>query len=248
MSVRQVSNRGGNIIGHFPFIRTRQMVPYESTIERDFLYVANHSPGVTAIEAQPLCVEYWHEGKRHYTPDFLVGMADRDLLIECKRAVEVGTEENRRKWEAARRLCYECHWEFVVVTERQLRTGPCLQNIKLLTQFARHSVLPQVRTLIFGVLMSHTEEGEKNGYCGWVPLTIDGLASRIAPEQPQSAISSIMHLAFHRQLIVPLDTAPLGGGSSIWLPRYPPPASSSSHAPILPTLFTIPSQASDYSP
>lgn len=235
MSVRNVSNRGGNIIGHFPFIKTGRLVAYESTIERDFLYLANFAPEVLDIEAQPVRIEYWddqHGGKRHYTPDYLVGMSDCDVLVECKPAEFVEREENRRKWEAARRYAADLHWDFTVVTDRQMREGQAgarLRNVKMLTQFARHAVVPSVKAAVFAALVSRAETETVDP-----PLAVSQLAHKIAPGDPQSAVPAILHLAFHHRLVVPLDSGPLSVGSPVWLPTYPPTPTPQPSIPLPP--------------
>ena len=81
MAVRKVSNRGGNIIGHFPSLKMRRMVAFESTIERDYLYLLDYDPSVTNFEEQPLTISYAYQGKSyHYTPDFRVRQSERERL------------------------------------------------------------------------------------------------------------------------------------------------------------------------
>jgi hypothetical protein len=73
MSVRRVSNRGGNIVGHFPSLKLGRMVAFESLIERDFIYLLDYEPAVEHFSEQPLVIRYQHAGKkRQYTPDFHV--------------------------------------------------------------------------------------------------------------------------------------------------------------------------------
>lgn len=48
-------------------------VPFESTLERDFLIRLEVDPNVLAVESQPFTIEYVDNGKKRvYTPDFLV--------------------------------------------------------------------------------------------------------------------------------------------------------------------------------
>jgi hypothetical protein len=42
MSVRKVTNRGGNIIGKFPSFKMKRAIQFESTLERDYLYLPRH--------------------------------------------------------------------------------------------------------------------------------------------------------------------------------------------------------------
>ena len=71
MPVRNVTNRGGNVIGRFPSLKMQRMIAFESLLERDFIYLLDYDAAVTWFEEQPLTIEYEHEGKLlHYTPDF----------------------------------------------------------------------------------------------------------------------------------------------------------------------------------
>ena len=58
MPVRNVSNRGGNVIGKFPSIKMGRMVAFESLLERDFIYLLDHAEEVTWFEEQPLTIEF----------------------------------------------------------------------------------------------------------------------------------------------------------------------------------------------
>jgi hypothetical protein len=57
MPVRKVHNRGENIIGKFPSLKMKRMVSFESTIERDYLYLLDYEADITHFEEQPLTIE-----------------------------------------------------------------------------------------------------------------------------------------------------------------------------------------------
>ncbi|MBU1748983.1 MAG: TnsA endonuclease N-terminal domain-containing protein [Chloroflexi bacterium] len=111
MSVRKVSNHGGNVIGRFPSVKMKRMMAFESLIERDYLYLLDYDPDVEWFEEQPLTIEYQHDGEtRHYTPDFHLVERERDILIECKPNGFVAADENRRKFAVARAWCRQRGW------------------------------------------------------------------------------------------------------------------------------------------
>jgi hypothetical protein len=226
---------GSNIVGQFASMKMSRLVPFESLIERDLLYLADFEQDIVAIEAQPFVIDYKdHAGRqKRYTPDFLLGYADRDLVVECKPATQVGKQENLLKWEFARQWCAECDWQFVVVTDEQLRRGYRLQNVKLLTQFARHSVLPQVRVAVFSVLNGLPEDE--------TPLTLGELAEEVAPGEPSAAFQSLLTLAYSHKIAVLLDDAPLSSETYVWLPNrlpitLPPPKAFPALHPLAHTL------------
>lgn len=211
MPVREISNRGGQIIGHFPSVTMGRMIGYESLIERDYLYLIDQDRRVTWFEEQPLTIAYVHEGKtRHYTPDVLQHEDARRVLVECKPASLTDTEENQRKFAAAREWCAARGYTFRVVTEREIRRPYRLANVKLVTQFARHTVSPDVRGRVFAVLADG-------------PMSISGVAAGLCPEEPQRLIVDMLHLIYHHEIAAPLEDAPLRGDTMVQLPLHAPP-------------------------
>jgi hypothetical protein len=209
MPVRTVSNRGRrNVIGYFPSLKMRRMVQFESTLERDLIYLLDFDPQVAEFEEQPLKIVYQHEGKRlSYTPDFqAVSTNGRIVLLECKPHYFVSREENQRKFSAAQAWCAERGWLFQVVTDKQLQTGYRVQNVKLLTQHARHEVEVQVKGSIFAFLVSARR-----------PLTIGDVMLTVNPAEPTAIIIPILHMAYHHELYLPLNNAPLNSRSPISL-------------------------------
>lgn len=122
-----------------------ETVPYESTLERDFAYLADFDSEVDTIISQPLCIRYrvGNGRLRRYTVDFLLKFRPQDGqrrrrpgLYEIKYR-----DELRDRWDelvfgfrAARQLCRSRGWSFRVVTERQIR-GPYLENVTFLRDF-----------------------------------------------------------------------------------------------------------------
>lgn len=208
MPVRKVSNHGGNVIGRFPSVKMKRMIAFESLIERDYLYLLDYDPDVEWFEEQPLTIEYQHEGKiLHYTPDFHLVEQARDTLIECKPDKLVDTDENRRKFAVAHDWCRQRGWEFRVVTDLQVRAGFRLQNIKLLTRYARQAVDPDTRGRIYALL--HGAQTQ---------LTIAHVTTAISPYSPAAVTASILCMAFHHEIWVSLDDNPVSRETTISLP------------------------------
>jgi hypothetical protein len=206
--VRKVSNRGGNTVGRFPSLKIGRMVDYESLIECDFIYTLEFELDVTWYAEQPLSILYLYGGReRRYTPDFHVLQAGRHVIVECKPQEFVETDENRLKFEVARAWCAARGWMFRVVTDKQLRSGYRLRNIKLLTQFARY----------------HVESEVKNRICAFVataspPVAMADVLIAVGPQEPPSLMISILHMAFHHELVLSLDDAPITVESFVRLP------------------------------
>jgi hypothetical protein len=208
MPVRNVSNRGGNIIGKFPSIKMGRMVAFESLLERDFIYLLDYAEEVTWFEEQPLTIEYQEGGKTlHYTSDFHVVEGGENVLVECKPERFVEKDENRRKFVAARNWCAQRNWAFRIVTGREVRAGFRLQNVKLLTRYARQRVDPTMQGRICGLL-----------YNCQAPLTMDDIVTAIPLADPGAVTACLLRMAFHHEIAVPLDDAPLSGETAVRLP------------------------------
>lgn len=205
MPVRAVSNRGGNIIGRFPSFKLGRMVDFESLIERDFIYLLDFEREVMWFEEQPLTLEYEQQGKvRCYTPDFQVVRQGQPMLVECKPKKAVNLAKNQEKFQAGQTWCAARGWKFQVVTDEELRGGYRLSNVKFLTQFAHYSLDPELINRIRICLTALSE-----------PVTMAEAMTRVAPDQPHSVKIPIYHLAFHHQLHLPLDEAPLSLNSPV---------------------------------
>ena len=83
MSMRKVSNRGGNTIGRLPSLKVDRMVSFESLLERDFIYWLEFEPMVSWFSEQPLTISYQHDQRTlRYTPDFHVMKQNQNFLVE----------------------------------------------------------------------------------------------------------------------------------------------------------------------
>lgn len=208
MPVRKVSNRGGNIIGRIPSIKMERMVAFESLIERDMIHLLDFEQDVEWFAEQPLIISYQHKGKeRKYTPDFHVVRNGQNILVECKPEKRVHSDENQRKFAAAQSWCDVEGWIFQVVTDTQLRNGYRLENVKLLSQFARYAIKPGIQRRIRSFL-SITPP----------PTTITDVIVQVVADKPQVAIIPILHMAFHHQLWLLLDDAPISVNTPVALP------------------------------
>ena len=199
MPVRNVTNRGGNVIGRFPSLKMQRMIAFESLLERDFIYLLDYDANVTWFEEQPLTIEYQHKGKtRHYTPDFHLIERDQHVLVECKPGNFVNTADNQRKFAVAQAWCQACDWQFRIVTDAEVRAGYRLHNVKLLTAYARLRLEPGLRCQLYALLQSLP-----------AATSIQDLARALHPTDPTAVLADILHLAFHGVVDLPLACAPI---------------------------------------
>jgi hypothetical protein len=191
MPVRKPANKSGShIIGKYPSLKLGRMVLFESTIERDLLFLLDYLMGATFFEEQPLTIEYSDaNGKpRRYTPDV-------HALFNGQRCFAAGQA-----------YCAALGWLFAVITDRALRAGFRLRNIKLLRQFAVYEIAPQTRGAIYGVLNATP-----------APQTIAQIKAALSlpPALTQTALFS---MAYHHEIGLPVDMAPISDSTPVYRP------------------------------
>jgi hypothetical protein len=192
-------------VGKFPSLKLGRMVGYQSLIERDFIYLLDFDATVTTYAEQPFSLHYKDGSKqRRYTPDFSFTRHGQTYLVECKHHEFMQPEENRLKWAAAQQWCDERGAIFVVVTEAAIRAGHRLENVKLLTDYARYAVDESTKLAILQAAITANSL-----------LTMSDLMMTVSPSHPQTAITPILHMVYHRLLFVPLDEAAITVNSTI---------------------------------
>jgi hypothetical protein len=144
MTARKVIRRGTRrTVGKFPTLKPKKRcVHWESMLERDFYYLLEIDHDVISYREQPLKIEYFLDGKKHrYTPDLLVERAMRKQIVEVKPKKKVQKYDSL--FRIASRICQENGYEFLVVTDEEIRAQPKLDNIKLLWRYSRTHICPQ---------------------------------------------------------------------------------------------------------
>lgn len=134
---RKITNKGGKkIITYGYSVKMDIMVPFESTLERDFAYYAEFNDNVLSYNIQPIKIKIYYDGKdRTYTPDVRLNMKyGRPQIVEIKPDKKF--EERKNFFEKAREEFNNQGYGFWVATESMIRVKPKLQNIKLLYRYA----------------------------------------------------------------------------------------------------------------
>ncbi|MDM8520288.1 TnsA endonuclease N-terminal domain-containing protein [Anaerolineales bacterium HSG6] len=213
MTARQVSNRSGrNMIGRFPSLKLERMVSYESLIEQDYIYLLEYLPQIESYQEQPVTIHYKVGRKSYrYTPDFQVVEAGQPRLVECKPAERVNTPQNQRKFLAAQQWCQSRNWRFQVVTEKAIRAGHLLKNVKDLWRHAHHPVSPIVEGQIYAALHRYRR-----------PLPIAMLAQAVDEADTSAIVRTILTLLFRHNLYVSMESR-LSAQSVVSFPKYIPP-------------------------
>lgn len=144
-----------------PCPRIGRSIRCQGQLEAAAAVILANCPTVESIQEQPLKIQYaWretasgpeiqlldrHDAGRPTTPwrcsyivpDFLVRMTSGvSRLIEVKPFDKLHKPDVQRKLSVARRFAEQNGWSFHVVTDRELRHGPLLGNLRLLSRYRR---------------------------------------------------------------------------------------------------------------
>lgn len=206
MPVRKIPRKyhGSTNRGVFPSLRMARGVEYESGLERDYFFWLEFENDVLSYEQQPFRIRFLHEHEtRAYVPDLVVFREGKTQLVEIKPFDRVSEERNLMRFAAAQEYCQAKNFEFVVVTERQIRVKPVLDNIKLLFRYAR-----TITSLPYG-----SAELAKHLLRSRTPF--DAIVKHYANHYQDEAKTIVMALLF-RQVIQVDMTQPLTGDSILY--------------------------------
>src|SRR5260370_2053375 len=132
MPARKIPRYGAQKnIGKFFSVKTGRVAWYEALTERDYMYLLDFDRDVTFWWEQPLQMRYSHDGKTHrYTPDLEVHRTSKKQIVEVKPKDKVESGERDFLFRTAAAICDPEGYEFIVVTDEQIRQQPKLTNVK----------------------------------------------------------------------------------------------------------------------
>lgn len=136
---RKINNTGTKKnIGKFVSNKNQALIPYESHLERDYLYFLEIDSQVISYTGQPFKLNYYLDGKlRRYTPDFFVERTNKKQVVEVKPESKARLLKYLTLFNKVAPIITEFGWEFCVVTDKMIRIQPCLNNIKILYKYSR---------------------------------------------------------------------------------------------------------------
>lgn len=200
--------------------RGETAIPYESTLERDFLIRREFSLSVLDVIPQPCQIPFVAgNGQTYvYTPDFLVyyRLGDmpypeypKPLLAEVKPKAEWRKHwrEWLPKWKAAYRYAQDQGWEFHIHDESRIR-DQTLANIQFLDRYKRIAA-PEVES---AWIIENLRQ------MGSAPMHYL-LARHFMGLYRAEGITHIWHLLAVRRLECDL-THPLSENTELWVPSH----------------------------
>ncbi|WP_059172003.1 TnsA endonuclease N-terminal domain-containing protein [Bacillus sp. FJAT-27445] len=145
-----------------------RMIPWESTLERDFIKVLDFDPSIVYYEFQPIRIDYIYQGKqRKYYPDFLVRKTDhKEYIYEVKDSSKIEDENTVLKTQVGIKYCQENNLSYAVVTEKDIRKGYLIDNLDLLSEVRNDSasrrimvnIISAVKKSVGGISIGHLKK------------------------------------------------------------------------------------------
>ncbi|WP_019156814.1 TnsA endonuclease N-terminal domain-containing protein [Robertmurraya massiliosenegalensis] len=145
-------SKKGNYRGYINSRKCDELVEWESLLEKDFIKVLDFDPSVNRIQSQPLKIKYRYKGKLYkYFPDFLVETKDKHkILFEVKPENKMNDDKNKVKFEVGKIYCETKGWDFIVVTEKDIRKGFLIQNLDKIRKIDERLTKQSTKMKIYG--------------------------------------------------------------------------------------------------
>lgn len=124
--------------------QNNQIVQFESSLERDFIFLCEFDNDIIKYVDQPIKIEYKDSKgkKRVYTPDFFIeyrSSQKRSEIIEIKYSNDLSNNLNlyKEKFHQASLYCRKNMLTFRILTEKEIRSeqGFYLKNISFLLKY-----------------------------------------------------------------------------------------------------------------
>ena len=157
ISEQQRKNRGyKQTVGNFSSCKMKTSFWYNSLLQKDFMYWLEFDPDVVSYKTLAIQLEYYINGKqKRHAPDFQVIRHQKKQIIEVKSQKIIKSEKYRRLYPLLLKICDETGWEFIVITESQVRQEPLLSNIKLLYKYGSKEYVKSEYTHVTNDWASH---------------------------------------------------------------------------------------------
>ncbi|MCT4213448.1 Tn7 transposase TnsA N-terminal domain-containing protein [Elizabethkingia anophelis] len=140
--VREISIKSSSLSGVVNINSVKQPIQFESSLERDFIFLLEFDKDIKQYLEQPLEIVYNDESgkQRKYTPDFIITYYDRPTeIVEIKyeSTLNAMREELQMKFLAAKKYCEKNGFIFKVVTDKYIREEKRieLQNCIFLSRY-----------------------------------------------------------------------------------------------------------------
>jgi len=144
--IREISIKNSSLSGMINSSQINKVIQFESSLERDFIYLLEFDIYVDKYLEQPLEISYNDTlgNAKKYIPDFAISYHDDrpNEIVEIKycNTLQERQEVLIPKFEAAEHFCKEHNSIFKVITEEYIRKDKVieLENSKFLSRYRNH--------------------------------------------------------------------------------------------------------------
>ena len=122
----------------FASSKVSNVIMCESTLEFDACFHHEYNDSIESYGSQPEGFKYEFRGKSlPYTPDTLIlNKNDIEIYHEYKPYSKISSPLFREKFAARRAASLKLGRDLILVTDRQIRVNPILNNLKLLHRYS----------------------------------------------------------------------------------------------------------------
>ena len=193
--VRKIGPNNRSITGKQVSRKSPGSQHFESSLERDYLLLLEYDEEVLRSTAQPVTITYYiKEQRRRYTPDvavyFCQSINRKPWLVEIKYQADLIAlkAELEPKFAAARDYCSQCGYEFMIMTEAEIRTDK-LRNIRFLSRYKGQKHDPELRHAVLNLLKDQPQ------------LTVRQLLSKASADMAGRLLYALWQLVADNELI-----------------------------------------------
>ncbi len=178
---RKIRSNGRSLIGEFPSKKNGKLIPFESELESEFLFILENDPDVISFESQDTQVNFYDTKERVYTPDFFVRYScGRNVLFEVKTRYYLWKNwyEFRPKYCAAINSGKVNSYFFKIITDAEIRSS-IVKNLVFLIPYREYQSSTSEEALILEIfqaskaptpysILNQIVDLEKRGVCNAV--------------------------------------------------------------------------------
>lgn len=144
-------------IRKFMSLKNDDIVRTMSLLEFDFCFHLEYNPDIKSFSSQPQEYYYYFNNRRcRYTPDFLLtDVLGKNRLVEVKYSKKTKTADFISRFiERKKAIKNDCGLDVILVTEKQIRINPILNNLKLLHRYSGLHTVTEIEIFILKYIQS----------------------------------------------------------------------------------------------
>ena len=152
---RQLKHSRVKNLFKFVSAKMNQVMTVESYLEFDTCFHLEYSSAISSFAAQPEGFIYrFSERDLPYTPDFQIVENDLSKWIEVKPFAKTQHPDFLQRFKAKQKKAQELGIPLILVTEKQIRVNPVLNNLKILHRYSGFQSLTAMHIQLLSLVKS----------------------------------------------------------------------------------------------